>query len=322
MGEANRRSHRVLVTGATEPLARQLVHSLYHDDRVEFVIGVSRSEKPYYFRGYDRSRFVYRQVNILKARELSNLFLSQMYRDAEIDAVVHMAFIDRPEAADMKTHVLNVEGTKNLLDRCIDEPRIGKFIFRSADSVYKVRPHNPVLLDEDADLNFDPGASQWVRDRVDADMLCRARMGSGKLKVVVLRCGPIIGRNSNSELNRFLESWFVLRVAGYDPMVRPVHSIDVLRALKLAIERDVEGCFNVAGPDVAPLSEFVRRTRAIGLSVPSPLYAAANRLERVLGLTRYNYRDFPDGLKHTCMLDTRKAEEFLGFKATEHIKFD
>jgi UDP-glucose 4-epimerase len=321
MKKKEKKKKSVLITGATGIIGRQLVHQLYHDNRVSHIFGVAIDDEPYYFRNYDQNRFLYRPVNILKRRQLNNLFLSEAFKRTEIDTVVHMAFMDRPEEPDISTHTLNVEGTKNLLTRCIEHGSIDQFIFQSSYSVYKVRPGNPILLDEEADLNFDPHASQWVQDRVDADMICRSMMDNGTMRILVLRTGPIIGRNIRTGLNRLLESHVIYRLVGFDPMVNPIHVHDVLRALKHSIFRDVQGVFNIAGLDVAPLSEFIRMTGTPCVPLPWFLLKQLNWLQRKLGLTQYNCMDFPDSLRYSVMLDTRRAREELDFKPINHIKF-
>ena len=135
------------------------------------------------------------------------------------------------------------------------------------------------------------------------------------MRIVVLRPAPIIGRNIPSHLNNFLESYLVTKIAGFDPMTRPVHSNDVLKAIRLAIAREVQGVFNIAGPDVAPLSEFCRLAGRPSVSAPFPIVRRLNRWQRALGLTECNLDAEPSWLKYSCILDTRKAEKKLGFEA-------
>ena len=318
MGAAKK---NVLVTGATGTIARQLCHALYHDESVNLLFATSREPEPYYFHDYDRNRFQYKQVDILKSRELNNLFLSESFRQADIDVVVHLAFVHKPRTPEEITHTLNVEGTKNFLDRCI-ESGVRKFIFRSSDTVYKIRAHTPILLDEEADLNFDPNASQYVRDRVDADMICRAQLANPNTKIIVLRPTSIIGRNINSHWNALLDNHYVtFKLVGFDPMICPTHSNDVLRALQSAIARDVSGVFNIQGLDIAPLSTFIRLAGAYGVSLPAALLRRVNALQLALRLTNYDYSAFPEALRYHCLLDTTRAKEVMGFTPQYHIKF-
>ena len=152
-------------------------------------------------------------------------------------------------------------------------------------------------------------------------MLCRAKMDNGRMRIIVLRPSPIIGRNISSHLNNFLESYLVTTLAGFDPMMRPVHSSDVRKAIKLAILREVQGVYNVAGPDIAPLSEFCLLSGRPSVAVPSPVLRGLNRWQRRLGLTTCNLDAEPLWLKYSCILDTKKAEKKLGFEPEYHIKF-
>lgn len=321
MGDMTKRN--VLVTGATGTIGRQLIHALYHDERVDQVFATAREQEPYYFREYDRVRFTFKQLDILKTRELNNLILSEAFRQARVDTVVHLAFANRWYLGDgAKSHSLNVEGTKHLLDRVIELGYVRKFVFQSSDAVYKIRPWNPMLIDEEADLNFDPDSSQYVRDRVDADMICRAQFANPSCKIVVLRPASIIGRNVHSRWNALLERHFVIfKVMGYDPMIAPTHSNDVIRALKLACHTDVAGVYNVAGLDVAPLSTFIRLAGAYSVPLPGPVLGILNRLQRAIGLTEYDFRALPEALRYHCVLDTRKAREMLGYTPQYHVKF-
>ncbi len=312
----------VLVTGATGTIGRQLCQALYYDERVERVFATSRDPEPYYFHDFDRNRFQYKQIDILKPREVHNLFLSETFRQARIDTVVHLAFVNKPRTPEEITHTLNVEGTKTFLDRCIESGHIRRFVFRSSDAVYKIRANTPILLDEEADLNFDPDASQYIRDRVDADMICRAQLANPHMKIVVLRPTSIIGRNVHSHWNAFLENHYVIfKVLGFDPMVCPTHANDLLRALQMAIHKDVSGVFNIAGLDIAPLSTFVALAGAYSVPLPPFLLRWVNRLQLRLRMTNYDYQAFPEALKYHCLLDTTRAREVLGFVPQYHIKF-
>ena len=54
--------------------------------------------------------------------------------------------------------------------------------------------------------------------------------------------------------------------AAADPS--PIHSSDLRRALRRVLEERPQGVFNVAGPDIAPLSEFCRLAGRPSLSCP------------------------------------------------------
>lgn len=312
---------RVLITGANTSIGRSLAHELYRDQaHIEFVLAVGTDEQPYYFRDYHRDRFVYRPVNLNKPRQQKELFMSEPFKRAQIDTVVHLSFLPTVNGTTEPFDVA-VEGTRQFLGQCLETASITKFIYNSGSLVYKLRPWTSCCIEEDSELNFDPGVDPWTRARVDADMLCRAKMDNGRMKIIVLRPSPIIGRNISSHLNNYLESYVVTTIAGFDPMMRPVHSSDLRKALKLSITRDTQGVFNIAGPDIAPLSEFIRLSGRPFMALPFRLVRRLNRWQRALGLTTCNLDVEPTWLKFSCILDIRKAEKKLGFEPEHHIKF-
>jgi UDP-glucose 4-epimerase len=313
----------VLIAGATSVIGRQVAEQLYYDDHdVGHIIAVGReAQKPYYFDEYDTARFSYHSLNILKPRELTNLFLSERFRDAKINVFLHVAYIHRCDAPPPERHELNVDGTRALLEKCAASEGVRKFVFLSSWDVYRLRPHNPVLLDERADLNFDQRANTWIKERVDADMQCRAMMDHARLQVVVLRPTGIIGRNVRHSMNEYLSSKVCPAVVGFDPMVNLIHAVDVIRAIRCAMHRPVKGVFNVVGQDSAPLSEFVRLARRMRVELPEPGVRALNALQRRMGLTQWDFTVSPERIKYSCLLDGKKAEDVLGYRPTHHVKF-
>lgn len=312
---------RVLITGVTSTLGRQLAEKLMYDKKVECVMGVAMDERPYYFEDFDRNRFSYKQVNLLKSREVTNLFLAEDFKARDIDTVVHLAFHHRPEFNNPKAHQLNVEGTKDLLDRCLESGKIRKFVFKSSATVYKVRPHNPVRLKENDDLNFDADCHPVIKDMVDAEMLCRAKMDNKKMGIVVLRPSATIGRNMHTFYNTYLESPICLEVAGFNPMVNLVHVKDVVRAIQLSIHKNVKGIFNIAGKETAPVADFARLAGSVVVPLPQFVLGPVNWVLRRTGITKFDASVDIERLKFSCLLDTTKAREQLGYEPQHHIKF-
>jgi len=323
-GFGGKKKQNVLITGVTGTLGSRLAEALYYDKNVGVIFGAALGSKPYYFNQFDTKRFVYKNLNILRSRDLTNLFLSSDFKASDVDTVVHLAFFNRVSKGKGKdsSHDLNVAGTSNLLDKCIESGTVKKFIFKSSDVVYKIRPHNPIYLDENADLNFDPDVDSWIKDRVDADMLCQSKMDSRGFNVVILRFSNIIGRMVSSQLNAYFDSPLVFRAMGFNPLINLIHMEDVVAAIQSGIHKNVKGIFNIAGADTAPISTFAEINRSRMYSLPSPLLGPANTLMRRFGLTKYYYSVDADRLKYSVLLDTRKAERGLGFKPRSHVYFE
>jgi nucleoside-diphosphate-sugar epimerase len=146
-------------------------------------------------------------------------------------------------------------------------------------------------------------------------------MDHDRCNIVVLRPSGVVGRNVSSELNLLFESAVCFMPAGFDPLVNPVHALDVVRALKEAMFQDLRGVYNIVGPDVAPLSAFLSLTRGKAHAVPEPLLGPLYRAARRLGMTHFNYELNPQRLRYSLVLDGRRAQRELGFAPRHHIKF-
>lgn len=321
MPKEKAKKKNVLITGVTSTLGRQVANQLYFDNKIGNIIGTAVLEKPYYFDDFDPKKFLYKKIDILKGRQLHNLFLAEDFKMAEIDTVVHLAFYNRLDEYTEESHKLNVDGTKNLLDMCVDNSLIKKFVFKSSHIVYRIEANNAVLLDEESDLNFSKNVDQWVKDRVDADMICQSRMDSKNINVVILRPTNIVGRNIHGTLNAYFDSPICLKPMGYDPMINLIHVRDVVTAIQQCVHKNVHGIFNLSGRETAPLSEFIRLNGARKLSLPGPLIPAVNTVFRRLGLTRHYYRVEADLMYYSTLLDDNKAKSVLDWEAKNHIRF-
>jgi len=311
----------ILITGVSSTVGRHLALHLLRDPRVGRVIGTASGPAPHFFEPFDRERFRYVQADILRSRQLKNLFGSREFQEADVNSVVHLAFISHPTRRGAKVHRFNVEGTKNLLDKCI-EVGIPKFVFKSSDVVYKLDPTNPVYLDENADLNHDPDADQWIKDRVAAEMICRAKMDTPGMSILILRFTNIIGRNVNAQLNAYFDDRVIFKALGFDPLVNLLHMRDAIEAVQLAIFKSVKSnIFNIAGADTAPISTFAELNHRSLVSLPEAALPMVNFIMRTLRLTDYYYSVDRERMKHTCLLDTTRARTVLGFTPSRYVEF-
>jgi UDP-glucose 4-epimerase len=253
---------------------------------------------------------------------MKNLFYSSMFKDLKIDAVCHLAIRNRPDEKNPDiAHKLNLQGTRNLLDFSLESPTIKKFIFRSSHAVYRAEPMNPVFLDESADLNFDTTANRWIKDRVDAELLCRTKMDNPKFKIVILRFSNLVGRGVHQYMNTYINSRLPLHPMGFNPMVNLLHPRDAVRAIQLALEKDVSGVFNISGKETGPLREICRINGARSVPIPAgPLLKASYWLQRTLKMTDFHYEVDPHRLVYPILLDGSRAKTQLGYEPQTHVE--
>ena len=153
--------------------------------------------------------------------------------------------------------------------------------------------------------------SNFIRDIIDAEFLCRAKMDHPHCEVIVLRPAGVIGGGVLSGLNLLFESHPPVLPIGFDPMINPTSKERLARDLVLALMLHGKGLFNVAGPTTGPLSRFLEERGIVPLRVPGPTLRAANKVQRMLGQTRYHAEYQPRRLFYSLVLDdSRFAKSF------------
>ena len=315
------RKHSVLITGASGSLGRQLVAQLYFDKGVDFVMATGPEPKPHYFQEYSPKAFKYTQVNLRKSRQVRNLFNGDLFQEKKIDTVIHLAFKARVNDRNpQSSHSLNIDATRELLELSQKSDTVNKFIFRSSHQVYRLTSMNSVFVNEDSDLNFETSANQWIRDRVDADMLCRASMGSENLNVIVLRLSNLMGMNVKSQLYSLLQGAIAHTPMGYNPMVNLLHTKDAVRAFQLALHKDISGVFNINGRDTAPLSLIAELNESRHLPLPEPILPLINKLQRYIRATNYHFGIHGERLKYAALMDGKRAEKALHYTPLHHVE--
>jgi len=301
---------RVMVTGSTTPLGAAVVRRLLADPGVAHVLEVGAEP----FAG-SSPRLSYRRADLTKERVVHDLLHGEA-RALGIDTIVHLALHRSARDEGPRVHERNVEVARQLLRFGAELPAMRRFVYSSSAAVYALRASAPTLLDEDAALEFDPAAAQWVRDRVEADLTVCARMGLSRLAIVVLRTAEILAPDMGSQLWDYLQSPVCLRPFGFDPMINVLSLEDAADAIALALAAPGQGVFNVAGADTLPLSRLIARWGRRDVPVPGPLLAPLYRLRAWTRGFEFRYdlnlRRFHFG----GQLDDTRAQTELGYRPT------
>lgn len=307
---------RALVTGATTPLGRAFVETLASSDDCSLVLAVgheARPEPPW------RSDVIYRCIDLTRGRGVHDLICGDAIEHG-IDTVVHMAQHRATLDSGRKVHAQNVVATRELLLRCTDHPTIRRFVHRSFAEVYALERATSDLLDEDAALDFDPSAPQWLRDRIEADVTVCAHFG-GPLQIAVLRCAEVLAADSGSQLWDYLSSRVCLRPLGFDPMLNVLSLEDAVAAFAAAARSTHTGVFNIPGADTLPLSRAIAATVRVDIPVPGPLLAPAYGLRRWIAGFEFRYdlnlRRFHFG----GVIDGSRARRLLGYVPSHPVQW-
>jgi nucleoside-diphosphate-sugar epimerase len=168
-----------------------------------------------------------------------------------------------------------------------------RLVVVSSAMVYGAIANNPVPLTEEGVLRPDP-TFVYARQLASAEALVEdwrtARPGR---KVAVLRPAIPIAADGTSSLARALTAGLGQRFGEADPGAQFVHHDDVASAVALAVERELDGVYNVA-PDGSIPGERVRALTGRKFKLPLP-----DRLADVVESLRWRFQrgPIPPGLR-------------------------
>jgi UDP-glucose 4-epimerase len=289
---------KVLISGIAGGQGRLLARRLR--ERFE-VCGVDRVPWP----GHPRDVQVHRVD--LRKKKFEDLFRTELP-----SAVVHMGFVRDFRAGDRLRHDVNVRGTKQLLDHCVTYG-VQALVVLSSSYVYGASPENPCAIDEDAALLASRSYPE-IRDLVEVDSLASAFLWKyPHLRTCVLRPVNVLGATVHSLMGAYLRLRPVPTLMGFDPMLQFLHEEDLAEAIALALERGLQGVFNVTGPGEVPLHTAIRALGARALPLPELLARPV-----IARLFRWGLVPFPPGaldyLKYPVTVSGERFVEATGFR--------
>ncbi len=301
----HRAGERVIaLTGARTFLGRNLLGLLEEDDRARRLVVID-DQVPVSAGSKTRSYVVDRTQPNASAR------IAEILAAESVDTFAHLGFLASPTRNTAWAHEIESVGTLHLLNACRERP-VHKFVMASSTQLYGPRFDNPNFLSESHPLRG-LTACPFLDDKIDAEQQVQAyAKDHPAARVTVLRFAPMIGPTVESYITRWLSGSLVPTLLGFDPLLQFVHEVDALSALKLALDRDVSGVFNITADGVLPVSTVIKLAGRRNLPLP---HFVAERISALLWLA--GLYDVPapmlQFLRHLCVADGDKARSELGF---------
>jgi UDP-glucose 4-epimerase len=294
----------VAITGAASFLGLNLIGLLEDDPRVGKIVCLDTALPPTVGA---KSRFYELDLVQPTAEER----LAEVFAAEGVDSVVHLGLLESPSRETRYAHEVEGVGTMQVLNAC-RRARTHKLIVRTFTWLYGARATNPAFLSEKHLLRA-PASDSYFQDKlaVEEQLLRFRQPGQGRV-VTVLRTAPVIGPTVDNFVTRYLRLARVPTVLGFDPLWQFLHEADAVAALKLAVDRDAPGVFNLASEGVLPLSMAIRLLGRARLPLPRPLLKptlGALWLAKV-GSAAPALLDY---LQYACVADTSLAKSRLGF---------
>jgi len=263
--------------------------------------------------GVDRVAWEGRPKNVAVHQvDLRKRAFEDVFRTEQPTAVVHMGQIRHFRVSEQVRHDVNVRGTKQLLDHCVNYG-VQKLVMISSGYVYGAAPDNPFYMDEDFPLGATRSYPE-IRDLVEVDTLVSAFIWKyPHIRTAVLRPVNVLGYYVHSMIGEYLRQRRVPTVMGFDPMMQFIHEEDVSEAIALALEHGLQGVFNVVGPGAVPISVAIREAGRTALPLPEPLLRPM--IDRMF---RWGVVPYPPGaidyVKYPVTLSGKRFVDATGFR--------
>jgi UDP-glucose 4-epimerase len=290
----------VAVTGAGGYLAGRLIDALLESPSVERIFAFDIRDPM-----IDDERLTFERIDIRSPALQSSL--------EGVDVLIHLAFIMDPIRDEAEMRDVNVNGSQNVF-RCAGRAGVRKIIYMSSATVYGAHPDNEVPLTENSPLraNLD---FPYSAHKLEVEYVVReAREEFGDLTFTVLRPCIVFGPHTDNAWSHLLEFPFLMGVAGYEPPFQFIHEDDVAQVLVHAVEKDLDGVFNLAPSGWMSFRDVLAILNKKRIELSEPLLFATWSSLWTAGLV-----EAPTGMLHYVMypwiVDPGKLEA-TGFRAT------
>lgn len=238
---------KILITGANGFLGHYLVQQLLEKDFSVIATGKGECRLPY----NGQKNFVYTEMDFADPFSVHDVFES-----IKPDMVIHAGAMSRPDACElnpMKTYVVNVEGTVQLLINA--EEFKSFFLFLSTDFIF----------DGDTGMYKEDDAPSPVNYYGRTKMEAEDAVKDYEHDWAIVRTNLVYGKNHSGRENFLgiikdkLEKGEEYNVV--DDQVRtPTYVEDLAKGIVLVIEKRAKGIFHIAGMDMLTPYEMAIKT--------------------------------------------------------------
>ena len=252
-----------------------------------------------------------------------DLCLPERYRERlrGAHAVFHIAAYYRDQGSSGLFYRVNVEGTRALLDACIEQG-VGRFIHCSTVGVHGEIAEPPA----DEKAPFAPG-DVYQKSKLEAELIVQDYLSSGKIKGSIFRPVGIYGPGDKRFLKLFkmAQSRYTLIIGRGEVLYQMTYIDDLIDGiLLLAAKPQAEGeVFILTGPEYTSITGLLCRiSRVLGkplrvIRLPvAPLYGlafASEKLCGLLGIKPLLYRRRLDFFLKDRAFSSVKAMKLLGY---------
>ena len=293
---------RVAITGISGHLGNKLLRRLDREEGVESIVGIdcvppkSESSKLKFYSYDIRDHF------------------GHIFEENGIDSAAHFAFNLVPRHDVEKARAVNIDGTRNFLDACL-QASVEWMLFLSSNTAYGAHEDNLVPLLEDCPLRA-PSSWTYAWHKVQCEQMFQDfKRDHPEKGLAIARCCPVVGpKGVASGLKEMFTPLVMVRPIGYDTEWQFVHEDDVTEVFVTLMKQRLEGTFNVGGDGAIRYSEVTSEVGRWGLPLPAWLLKAGLVLSWKLHLQSKSSPEGLEFLKYPVVLSNEKVKQVTGYQ--------
>jgi UDP-glucose 4-epimerase len=291
---------RVLVTGGSGFIGRQVVERLVTAEDVEWVVSVDITMGT----PIEGARMV--------EMDIRDSGLAGLIAEEGVDRVVHLAAVVTPQPHHTREflHSVDVEGTGNVVNACLTG-EVRHLVVTSSGAAYGYHRDNPEWIDEEDPLRGNPEFAYSDHKRIVEESLAWTRSDHPELRQLVLRPGTILGETVDNQITALFEWPFILGIAGSPTPFVFIWDGDVVDIIVTGTLEQRVGVFNLAGDGAVPLRTIASELGKRYVPVPASIVRAALAVLRPLKLAPYGPEQV-DFLRYRPVLSNRRLVAEFG----------
>ncbi|MCP4132115.1 MAG: NAD-dependent epimerase/dehydratase family protein [bacterium] len=293
---------KIFITGISGYFGRCLCKELLKENWCGDIYGIDIKKSD----ALNKKIFVYHM-------DMNSADLGDLLKELQPDVLIHLAFIVNPIHNErLMTHI-NIDGTKNVL-QAAEESGIPQVMVASSGVAYGAWPDNPVPLKETDPIRKHP-TFRYAKDKAVVEELCARYMERNPHTVFsIIRPCIVYGRNVDNYISNILALPLVPLIKGYDTAQQFVHEDDVAGSILAILKKRGRGAFNLAPGDALRMSEVVKKSGKVSISLPFGFARAGSKL---LWFLRFPILKFPPSfIDYVCypwLLDNKRIRDEMGY---------
>ena len=236
--------------------------------------------------------------------------LAELLQREAVTDVVHLASILQASPDRQRDYDIDVNGTRNVLDCCL-QAGVQHLTITSSGAAYGYHADNPAWIDEQDPLRGNPEFAYSDHKRLIEEMLADYRQHHPQLQQLIFRPGTVLGADTRNQITELFMAPRILALKGSDSPFVFIWDQDVIGAMDMGLRQSRTGIYNMAGDGALSMREIAARLN-------KPLRTLPVWLVRI-GLQIAQWRGRPTSpaqvkfLQYRPVLSNRRLKEEFGY---------